>query len=259
MRVAILPLVILLVQLSITTFSFTQSEATPRITSRISEVMVLKRKQVDDMQRRAEAGEAEAQFVVGAIYRQGGLLGPKNDTEAYRWFRKSADQNFIKAEIALGDAYAFGSGVPQSYEQAALWYTKAAQKGDPVAANDLGVLYHLGLGVTRSNSRSIEWFGRAAGKGLAAAQFALGYMYQTGQGLQRDLSRAAKFHLAAAQQGFARAQSRRHSHFGKPVRHLAHHIKGAFGSENHPSFPAALRAQGIVPEMRIVRRILQLK
>ena len=108
--------------------------------------------QLSDVQRRANAGEVEAEYILGAAYRSGGPLLEQNDREAVNWFRKAADQAFPKAQTQLGYAYATGKGVSQDFRESFRWYSKAAQQGDPNAEYELGLFYLLGRGVPHNGS-----------------------------------------------------------------------------------------------------------
>src|SRR5712671_2394904 len=70
---------------------------------------------------RAEQGEADAQYSLGASYAQGKGV-PQNYTEAVRWFRKAADQGDAKAQNNLGFMSYYGQGVPQDYAEAVRWF-----------------------------------------------------------------------------------------------------------------------------------------
>jgi TPR repeat protein len=80
----------------------------------------------------AEAGDAEAQNAVGALYNHG-LGVQRDDAAAVHWYQLAADQNFPLAMRNLASMYATGHGVPFDKDQAELWYQKAAEAGDPVA------------------------------------------------------------------------------------------------------------------------------
>ncbi len=59
-----------------------------------------------------EQGNANAQFSLGAMYRNG--LGVTQDcAEAVGWWRKAAEQGNAKAQYNLGFMYSSGKGVPQ--------------------------------------------------------------------------------------------------------------------------------------------------
>jgi TPR repeat protein len=81
----------------------------------------------EDIKRKAEAGDANAQTDLGLKYRQGEGV-QKNYAEALKWLRKSADQGNGAGQINLGNMYANSDshGVPVNIEEAANWYRKAA-------------------------------------------------------------------------------------------------------------------------------------
>lgn len=83
----------------------------------------------DDLHKRAEQGDAEAQFMLGTLYRNGdGVL--QNDTQAVEWFQRAANQGYVRALSALGSSYWAGRGVRQDYSQAYFWYQLALAEGD---------------------------------------------------------------------------------------------------------------------------------
>jgi hypothetical protein len=83
----------------------------------------------DDLHKLADEGDAEAQFMLGTIYRNGdGVL--QDDTQAVEWFQRAADQGYVRALSALGSSYWAGRGVKQDYSQAYFWYELALAKGD---------------------------------------------------------------------------------------------------------------------------------
>ena len=59
----------------------------------------------------------------------GGIGVPENNAEAFKWFRKAAEQGHAKAQYNLGLMYDKGQGVPQDYAEAVKWYRLAAEQG----------------------------------------------------------------------------------------------------------------------------------
>jgi TPR repeat protein len=117
----------------------------------------------------AEAGNAEAQFHLALMYRNGEGV-PKDDREAARWYRRAAEQGFVLAQIALGGMYDDGNGVPEDDREAARWYRKAAEQGDPFAQYNLGLIYVAkGAGVPEDVVQAYAWFNLAAAQGAAFA------------------------------------------------------------------------------------------
>jgi len=87
----------------------------------------------------AQAGNAQAQNAVGALY-DNGLGVASDEAEAFRWYSMAANQNYPMAMRNLGTMYATGHGVPYDLPQAQLWLGRAASAGDPVAAKRLAGL-----------------------------------------------------------------------------------------------------------------------
>ncbi len=69
---------------------------------------------------KAKAGNAKAEFKVGAQYELGAHV-TKDPVQAAAWYRKAADQGFAKAEHSLGILYEFGNGVAADPATAAQW------------------------------------------------------------------------------------------------------------------------------------------
>lgn len=116
----------------------------------------------------AEQGNAEAQYNLAILYRQG--KGVTQDKEvALKWFEKSAALGLASAEYYLGHLYDNGDGVTRDPATAVSWYKKAAEKGNPLAQSNLGVAYASGEGVKQDIIKAYVWFSLAASQGLTAA------------------------------------------------------------------------------------------
>ena len=105
----------------------------------------------------ANAGDADAQFKVGALYYSGESV-PQDYAQAVSWIRKAAEQGHGRASFNLGAMYANGQGVPQDYELAVTWYRKAADQGNATAQTNLGAAYHDGEGVPQDDVEAQKWF-----------------------------------------------------------------------------------------------------
>jgi TPR repeat protein len=124
---------------------------------------------------RAQHGDADAQFWLGAGYEQG-LFGKSDFQEAMKWLQRAAKHSNPDAQITLGQMYEDGEGVPKNYVLAAQWYRKAAEHvpdlgGAGQGRNHLGLLYLQGLGVLKDYVQAYVWFSLAGVESnLAAAQ-----------------------------------------------------------------------------------------
>ncbi len=154
----------------------------------------------------ADKGDVRAEHSLGILYEFGNGV-PANPEIAVAWYRKSAESGFAPAQFSLGLCYAHGKGVPQSYQQAISWYESAAQQKNTDALLNLAYIYQNGVGVKPSESRSLDYLRQAADAGSADAQFQLGMMYNQGEdNLAMDDDLARKWLRRAAEQGHVAAQ-----------------------------------------------------
>jgi TPR repeat protein len=153
---------------------------------------------------KAEAGDAQAQYSLGAMYYEG--RGVAQDyKEAAKWFARAAEQGYAEAQRQLGFMYE-GIGVAKDFKEAVKWYTRAAKQGNARAQYDLGVMYEYGFGVARDDKEAVKWYTKASEQGWTPAQYVLGKMYYEGRGVAQDYKEAVKWYTKLAEQGFAPAQ-----------------------------------------------------
>lgn len=160
----------------------------------------------DQLLARAQAGDADAQLSMGALYFKGEGVA-RDYTEAIKWYRLAAQQGYAKAQFNLGVLYDTGLGVAQNHTEAVRWYRLAAELGLAIAQLNLGVAYAEGQGVAQSNADALRWFLLAARQGDAQAQFNLGVMYAKGFGTMRNYIEAYRWAGLAAVQGHQPARA----------------------------------------------------
>lgn len=90
----------------------------------------------EELGKMAEQGDAEAQWRLGTLYRNGDGV-QQSDAEAVELFRRAAEQKYVPALSALGSQYWAGRGVPQDYNKAYFWYDVALAQGDENAGSQL--------------------------------------------------------------------------------------------------------------------------
>lgn len=142
------------------------------------------------------AGGAWASFQAG----EDAYLREDYETALSEW-RPLAEQGNAEAQNMLGYMYRYGQGVTQDFELARQWYRRAADRGNAMAQNNLGALYRQGLGVPQDYQEAFRWFLRAAEQGDGGAQNHVGLMYYKGEGVEKDLVQAYMWAYLAAQQG----------------------------------------------------------
>ena len=86
----------------------------------------------EDTLSRAEAGDALAQLILGAMYDEGeGVL--EDYKEAAKWTRAAAEQGDADAQFKLGLLYYLGHGVLEDYIRAHMWFNIASVNGNDKA------------------------------------------------------------------------------------------------------------------------------
>lgn len=111
----------------------------------------------------ANAGNADAQFVVGQLYYEG--YGIEQDfPNAVVAYQKAANQGQAYAQLGLGRCYDYGKGVEKDLAKAVKYYYQAAQQGIPRAMKFLADYYYNGIGVQKSLSSAVDWYKKAAKK-----------------------------------------------------------------------------------------------
>src|SRR6266542_4200866 len=164
------------------------------------------RKLFEEIKAKAETGDAQSQYELGAAFFFGNFGVAKDEVEALKWWRKAADQNHATAQHILGLCYDMGRGVVKDEMEAVKWYRKAAQQSYAMAQYILGLCYAKGEGVAKDEMEAVKWFRKAAEQNDAGAQYDLGVCYANGQGVAKDDVEAMKWYRKAAEQNNAPAQ-----------------------------------------------------
>lgn len=89
-----------------------------------------------DVRRKADSGQAWAQFNVGLMYENGWVVQRDLD-RAITWYRKSADQGYGAAFNNLGVLYEQGNGVQRDRAKSVAFLRRAARQGNAIARENL--------------------------------------------------------------------------------------------------------------------------
>ena len=124
--------------------------------------------------------------------------------------RVKSDSSLVDAETQFAQAvnYDIGAGEAQDDSEAAKWYRKSAERGYALAQFNLALMYDHGQGVAKDQAEAAKWFLRAADQGDAGAQFQMGKRCQRDSfDLSKDSTgeariEAFKWFNLAAEQGY---------------------------------------------------------
>jgi uncharacterized protein len=155
---------------------------------------------VASIKARAESGEPAGQNALGDLYAKGEGL-PQSFGEAFKWYRAGAEKGLAGAQYNLAMLYETGQGVHLDEAEAATWHRKAAAQGHAGAAYNLAAMYATGRGVPRDAAEAAKFYLQAAELGDSLAQYNLARRYEVGKGVSADLVEAYKWHRLAARQG----------------------------------------------------------
>lgn len=153
----------------------------------------------------ANAGDADAQNLLGAMY-QTGTTVVRSDEEAARWYAKAAEQGHAASQANLGAMYFDGKGVQVSSTRAVELYKKSAAQQLPLGIARLGAAYLQGWGIEQDVKKGTELLTKAVelGVGLAAYEFGRAHLY--GTGAVKDVMLAKTWFQKSAQLGYPNGQ-----------------------------------------------------
>jgi hypothetical protein len=156
---------------------------------------------VAEIEKRAFAGNAEAQHDLAAIY-TAGHGGVKADyARAASWFTEAAVQGVANARYNLGVLYHQGLGVPKDLEKAIGWYTAAAALKHPEAQYNLGIAHIEGIGTKYNPAAAAAYFQSAAKGGILEAAYNLGLIHENGLLGKIEQDKALYWYKQAADRG----------------------------------------------------------
>lgn len=116
----------------------------------------------------AEQGDAGAQTNLGHLY-LGDAKGivPQDFAAALHWYSKAAAQHHANAHFSIGMLYLFGMGVPRDEVEAFRRIRTSAEQGYEYAQYFLGNAYAKGWGevIGQDDAQAIYWMRRAAMQG----------------------------------------------------------------------------------------------
>ena len=210
---------------------------------------------VEDLERLAEHGDVHAQYFLGLLYRDGGLLLPDAE-QAVHWLELAAKQNLPAAQYALGKLYLSDDPEVRDVDDGLRWLESAARNGNADAAYSLGKEYLTGKSVQKDAVKAVEYLRHAADQNHPWASYLLGKLYLTGNGVSRDEEEAWNCFRMADAYGHPNAQYilERQDQWHQPQRlmtvsRLLYHMSNIF-RDNAPTASAQ-------PRLHIDRKRMQ--
>lgn len=152
------------------------------------------------MKQLAQAGDAYAQYLMGLLYRDGGLVIPDTEKAQY-WMEAAATQNVPAAQYALGKLLLSDDPLVHDPDQGIRWLKASAQNGNDYASYALGKEYLSGKHVLKNAGKAADYLHQASQGDNPWAQYLLGKLYLMGDGVEQNDKTAYQWFQAAAEQG----------------------------------------------------------
>ena len=162
---------------------------------------------IELFEKAANDGHAEAQYRLSCCYDDATGVD-YNREEAFKWLRKSAENQYSVAMCDLARHSESGLGTEADESKAEEWFLKAAkalrkdaEKGNTNAMTELGWSYMSGKGVEKDEKEGVKWYQKAADLGNADAMCRLGVCYSEGKGVEKDQKKQFEWTKKAAENG----------------------------------------------------------
>ena len=158
---------------------------------------------IDELFEKADAGDINAMLHV--IYDI--KIDDIENEDAKNWLlqcRVSYLQQVVKiprhetSMVVLGDAYAYGEGVPQDALKAIRWYKKAVKEYCTFAYENIGYLYFEGRGVAVDYKKAFNYLTKDKYCCSFRTFFYLGEMYRQGLYVEKDIDKACGYYQKIA-------------------------------------------------------------
>ena len=159
----------------------------------------------EQLEQLAEDGDADAQYIIGTAYRDGGLLIP-DTAKAQKFLECAAEQDLDAAQYALGKLYLSDDADVRDPAKGIYWLKRSADSGNDFAAYRLGKEYLSGKNTVKDAETAVSYLRQAANNGNAYAQYLLGKLTLMGEGVPKDMDAANEWFAAARDNGHTYAE-----------------------------------------------------
>ncbi|MCP5085113.1 MAG: hypothetical protein GY948_25805 [Alphaproteobacteria bacterium] len=143
----------------------------------------------------ADLGAIRAMTSYGNMLSLGIGVGD-DDRQAHSWHLKAAEAGDAEAQFLVGRNFERGiAGVRKNLSTALRWYRRAAKGGNGDAMNNLAIMHALGEGIKQNVAEAVKWYIAGADAGNGNALFNLAALHDDGRGVKKSPGQAAKLVL----------------------------------------------------------------
>jgi TPR repeat protein len=165
----------------------------------VFQLPVLTQDEFKQLSSEAQAGDREAQYWLGLLYRDGGKFVPRDSEKFADWLNKSAERGYAPAQRILEGFTMNLSGTNKDLVRNEMYLLRGAEQGNADSQFWLGVAYEQNWFGTTDLKEAAKWYRKAAEQGQPDAQTSLGMLYEDGEGVEQDYALAAEWYRKAAE------------------------------------------------------------
>ena len=147
------------------------------------------------IKKSAESGSVEAQYMLSKMYGNGEGVS-ESIADRWKWLLKAAEGGHAKAQFDFGHHVStFWSSYPAKSDpvEGVKWFRKSADQGYAPALVALARCFYFGEGVAESNEEAEKFYRKAADQDYKEAKVALGKMFIRNEAKSRDFVEYAIF------------------------------------------------------------------
>ena len=159
------------------------------------------------LEAKAEAGDADAAYVLGDIYDQGYNCVGVDQKRALFWYERAAEMEQPDALNNIGSMYQHGDGgMEVDLVKAREYYVRAVAAGCGGAMSNLAHFYSNGRGGLEADpKKAMKLFKAAVRQGYANAAVSVGYRYDNGVHCRKSVVKALYWYRVAEKADDAQA------------------------------------------------------
>mmetsp|Transcript_15478 Transcript_15478/g.39950 ORF Transcript_15478/g.39950 Transcript_15478/m.39950 type:complete len:297 (-) Transcript_15478:261-1151(-) len=159
---------------------------------------------ITKLHARAEEGDANAAFKLGALFETGQKGQVQDMNRAFRFYEKSAKAGHAKAMGMLANCYRHGKGVAMNEALMLRWAAAGVALDNGYAMVELGNMYRKGRGgLPKDQEEGFRLYNAGGERGFlnAKGMMELAKMYEKGEGTPIDVTKAVMWVRRAAAKG----------------------------------------------------------
>jgi len=158
-------------------------------------------KRFNEIKNKAEQGDYKSQYEIGRLCDLGRVYAPitsffSSKKESAKWYMKSAEQGYSKAQFQIGMNYIIGDVVRKNYREAVTWLEFAAEQGHVGACDQLAGIYEDIDGRSRLQDykESLKWYTTSSKLGGEGSNWQMGRLYEQGRIVSIDYVKAYMYY-----------------------------------------------------------------